>query len=117
MFILKLKLESFFRKQKTFSYLLVFAFLLTSLLPLGLFKKDVEAKFTQDNNNGYYDLDFRDNETGLEPPEHGKRSNVSIDTQSGVANLTLTDQDGYFTTSTITPSSFANWKYIEIEGI
>jgi uncharacterized repeat protein (TIGR01451 family) len=117
MFILKLKLESFFRKQKTFSYLLVFAFLLTSLLPLGLFEKDVEAKFTQDNNNGYYDLDFRDNETGLEPPEHGKRSNVSIDTQSGVANLTLTDQDGYFTTSTITPSSFANWKDIEIEGI
>jgi len=74
------------------------------------------ASYEQDNNNGYFLVDFLNNQSGIAAEGSLERDNINVDTQVGVAELADDTQPGYFTTVEIRPVSFRKWEEIEIVG-
>ncbi|MBD3300352.1 MAG: hypothetical protein GF347_03295 [Candidatus Moranbacteria bacterium] len=64
----------------------------------------VKADYRQDDNNGFFYVDFLNNQTGIVSEASDLRDNIDVDTVSGSAKLLDSSSAGYFTTVPIQPA-------------
>lgn len=73
------------------------------------------ATFTQNDNQGFFLIDFNNNQDGIvSASETDLRQNIDVDIVAGVAKLSSGATSGFFTTAEIRPASFTQWDYIRV---
>src|SRR6185436_7533791 len=76
----------------------------------------VFASATQNNNQGFYQVDFNGNQQGVLPDDGGIfRSNILVNTVAGNASIDPSFTSGFFTSFPITPNSFSGWNKIFLD--
>lgn len=99
-----------FIKESAKNGLLVFGII--SIFSVSWF---VIANFTQNNNQGFFLIDFNGNQDGIaSAAQTNLRQNITVDIVAGVAKITSGFSSGFFTTTDIQPASFSSWNNIQI---
>lgn len=72
------------------------------------------GSYVQNDNSGYFLVDFNNDQQGIVSDGAPKRENIEIDTILGVAGVATGYSSGYFTTADIHPNSFTKWNKVEL---
>lgn len=111
------ELSNFFRNvilQRILALTQILAFIIPTIFLISQNQVSY-ASYLQNDNQGYFQIDFNGNGQGF-APVGPLRAGVVHDSIAGIIKRDSASTTGYFYTSDITPNSFSDWTKVQIQG-